>query len=51
MAPEEVDEIRIVHSWIAAHDPPMLSLDVPPPAGRLQDFVNRSAGCGLRAAG
>jgi hypothetical protein len=24
--PEEVDEIRIVHSWIAAHDPPQLEL-------------------------
>jgi DNA polymerase-3 subunit epsilon len=25
--PEEVDEIRIVHSWIASHDPPQLELD------------------------
>jgi DNA polymerase-3 subunit epsilon len=25
--PEAVDEIRIVHTWIAAHDPPMLELD------------------------
>jgi DNA polymerase-3 subunit epsilon len=24
---EEVDEIRIVHSWVAANDPPQLSLD------------------------
>ena len=26
-SPEEVDEIRIVHSWIAANDPPQLPLD------------------------
>jgi hypothetical protein len=24
--PDEVDEIRIVHSWIASHDPPQLEL-------------------------
>ncbi|MEA2427426.1 MAG: hypothetical protein QOF37_1054, partial [Thermoleophilaceae bacterium] len=39
IAPEEVDEIRIVHSWIAAHDPPRLSLDDAPPPARLRDFV------------
>src|SRR4051794_23997159 len=27
VAPEQVDEIRIVHTWIAAHDPPLLELD------------------------
>jgi DNA polymerase-3 subunit epsilon len=27
VAPDEVDEIRIVHSWLAAHDPPSMSLD------------------------
>lgn len=25
--PDEVDEIRIVHSWIASHDPPQLALE------------------------
>jgi hypothetical protein len=25
--PDEVDEIRIVHSWIASHDPPQLELE------------------------
>jgi DNA polymerase-3 subunit epsilon len=39
VAPEEVDEIRIVHSWIAAHDPPRLSLDETPSPARLRDFV------------
>jgi hypothetical protein len=34
-----VDEIRIVQSWIAAHDPPMLSLSAPPSPERLRDFV------------
>ncbi len=27
VAPDEVDEIRIVHSWIAAHEPQSLSLE------------------------
>jgi hypothetical protein len=27
VAPDEVDEIRIVHSWIAAHEPPSLALE------------------------
>jgi uncharacterized protein YjbJ (UPF0337 family) len=27
VAPGEVDEIRIVHSWIASNDPPSMSLD------------------------
>jgi DNA polymerase-3 subunit epsilon len=34
--PEAVDEIRIVHTWIAAHDPPMLELD---PAARPAEVV------------
>jgi excinuclease UvrABC nuclease subunit len=32
VSPEEVDEIRIVSTWIAEHDPPSLNLS-PPPAG------------------
>jgi DNA polymerase III subunit epsilon len=31
-SPEQVDEIRIVHTWIAAHDPPRLDLAGDPPA-------------------
>src|SRR3954468_9394756 len=30
-SPEQVDEIRIVHTWIAAHDPPRLELGAEPP--------------------
>jgi DNA polymerase-3 subunit epsilon len=38
--PEQVDEIRIVHTWIAAHDPPRLDLDSEPPAAaELEDWV------------
>jgi DNA polymerase III subunit epsilon len=44
VAPEEVDEIRIVHSWIAAHDPPWLSLEEAPTAARLRRFA-ADAGC------
>jgi DNA polymerase-3 subunit epsilon len=39
---DEVDEIRIVHSWIAAHDPPMLALTEPPSPQRLNGFVRRA---------
>jgi DNA polymerase-3 subunit epsilon len=39
--PEAVDEIRIVHTWMAAHDPPRLELDEPPPSGRLADWVRQ----------
>ncbi len=38
---EEVDEIRIVHTWIAAHDPPLLALDRMPPAAELTGWVRR----------
>jgi hypothetical protein len=27
VAPDEVDEIRIVHSWVAAHEPLVMSLE------------------------
>jgi DNA polymerase-3 subunit epsilon len=40
--PEAVDEIRIVHTWIAAHDPPRLELDEPPPRHELADWVDRA---------
>jgi DNA polymerase-3 subunit epsilon len=39
--PEAVDEIRIVQTWIAAHDPPRLELDEPPPPGQLSDWVRQ----------
>jgi DNA polymerase-3 subunit epsilon len=42
IAPEEVDEIRLVHAWIAAHEPPMLSLAEPPTPDQLAAFVQRS---------
>jgi DNA polymerase-3 subunit epsilon len=39
-SPEQVDEIRIVHTWIAAHDPPRLELgDEPPSERELSDWV------------
>jgi DNA polymerase-3 subunit epsilon len=37
--PDAVDEIRIVHTWIAAHDPPRLELDHPPDADELDEWV------------
>src|SRR3954452_24021037 len=40
VAPEEVDEIRIVQAWIAAHEPPMLALGAEPPSrAELEAFV------------
>src|SRR4051794_41166576 len=39
-SPEQVDEIRIVHTWVAAHDPPRLELaGEAPPAGVLDRWV------------
>jgi DNA polymerase-3 subunit epsilon len=35
----EVDEVRIVHAWLAAHDPPQLPLDDPPERDRLENWV------------
>jgi DNA polymerase-3 subunit epsilon len=40
VAPEEVDEIRIVQSWVAANDPPILPLGARPPSrAELDAFV------------
>ncbi len=39
--PEVVDEIRIVQTWVAAHDPPRLELDEPPAAAELDEWVRR----------
>jgi DNA polymerase-3 subunit epsilon len=43
VAPEQVDEIRIVHTWIAANDPPLLELDPAPPRAELERWVRRAA--------
>src|SRR5437763_11016987 len=43
VAPEQVDEIRIVHTWIAAHDPPLLELDPRPPRADLERWLRRAA--------
>jgi DNA polymerase-3 subunit epsilon len=43
VAPEQVDEIRIVHTWIAAHDPPLLALDPAPRSPELESWVRRVA--------
>jgi DNA polymerase-3 subunit epsilon len=36
---DEIDEVRIVASWIADHEPPELPLEPPPEASELDDFV------------
>ena len=43
VTPEQVDEIRIVHTWIAANDPPLLPLDEPPQPAELERWVGRVA--------
>jgi DNA polymerase III subunit epsilon len=40
--PEEVDEIRIVQSWIAAHDPPQLELGAETGPDRVADWVEEA---------
>jgi DNA polymerase III subunit epsilon len=42
VAPEQVDEIRIVHTWIAAHDPPLLELDPEVSAADIERWVERA---------
>jgi hypothetical protein len=39
---DEVDEIRIVASWVADHEPPQLALDPTPSAPALIRFVAES---------
>jgi len=39
----EVDEVRLVGSWLAAHEPPTLELEPPPGEGRLAAFVARAS--------
>jgi DNA polymerase-3 subunit epsilon len=40
--PDEVDEVRIVHSWLAANEPPQLALDAEPDPERLEAWVAAS---------
>jgi DNA polymerase-3 subunit epsilon len=40
----EVDEVRIVHAWLAAHDPPQLPLDEPPARDRLEAWITAATG-------
>jgi hypothetical protein len=42
VAPEEVDEVRIVSAFLAAHAPPALSLDDAAGTGALRDFLARA---------
>jgi DNA polymerase-3 subunit epsilon len=44
VTPEAVDEIRIVHTWIAAQDPPLLELDPLPEPHELARWVGRVTG-------
>ncbi|HKP89760.1 MAG TPA: hypothetical protein VJT75_07255, partial [Thermoleophilaceae bacterium] len=37
--PAEVDEVRIVHAWLAANEPPQLALDGEPDPDRLSAWV------------
>ncbi|MEA2374855.1 MAG: hypothetical protein QOD53_1318, partial [Thermoleophilaceae bacterium] len=41
---EEVDEVRIVHSWLAAHEPPQLALEGAPARARLEEWVAGATG-------
>jgi hypothetical protein len=37
--PEEVDEVRIASTWVAANEPPVLSLEAPPSPEELEEWV------------
>jgi DNA polymerase III subunit epsilon len=49
--PDEVDEIRIVSTWIAANDPPRLELDRPPEPAELAEWVAEASGAGAEDLG
>ena len=40
---DEIDEIRIVASWVAEHEPPALALDPQPEPDRLLAFAGSAA--------
>lgn len=49
IAPEEVDEVRIVSAWLAEHEPPELSLASGVPSGaRLERWLGRQQSVGDR---
>ena len=39
---DEIDEIRIVASWVAEHEPRVLELEPAPSADRLTDFAGNA---------
>jgi DNA polymerase-3 subunit epsilon len=39
--PDEVDEVRILSTWVAANEPPSLSLEEPPTAAGLETWVRQ----------
>ena len=41
--PDEIDEIRIVASWVAEHEPRAISLDPPPDRTALAAFAGTAA--------
>jgi DNA polymerase-3 subunit epsilon len=41
--PREVDEVRIVSTWVAANEPPALSLEDPPSAENLESWVRQAS--------
>ena len=48
--PDEVDEVRIVSTWVAANEPLSLSLEDQPSAGDLADWVSEASERGALAA-
>src|SRR5947209_3394062 len=44
VGPEEVDEIRIVHGWLAANEPPQLALDGRPGADEIRTWLLDAGG-------
>ena len=48
--PDEVDEIRIVAGWLAAHEPPSLDLGTPPSRAKLERFFLGAGGASELAA-
>ena len=42
LPPDEVDEVRILYSWAAEHDPPRLELEPRPDARTLRRFAGRA---------
>ncbi len=44
VAPEEVDEVRIVSAWLAEHEPLELALEPAPSDAALADFMARTRG-------